>query len=100
MTTCQNCGHHWNWRTLMIEMNRFRPAMNCPNCGASQFITRNSRKRSFFLGYLPALFLLLGSMMIDLQLVTIFAVAMVLFIAITFLMPFVVKLSNVKETMW
>lgn len=98
MPTCQNCQKQWSWKDSQKAMFQFKKGMKCPYCGASQYQTSGSQKRTSLVGMAPLLALPIVSFF-DSWTATI---AIILLASLSYLaiIPFFMKLSNKEELMW
>lgn len=51
MAKCTNCGSEWTFKDKMKKSAAFSQAMSCPYCGADQFFSPESRKRSVWITF-------------------------------------------------
>lgn len=94
MPNCENCGQKWTWKTVVLKTLKFKSKATCPYCGTTQYIVAKSRKLTGIFGYIPAFLIIVLTLVLDLDGLGIFLLAVVLMITFLGLYPFIIKLSN------
>lgn len=99
MPRCQNCGFQWDWKD-MFKLS-LKGKQECRNCHTLQYPSRKSNFWSYMLFLIP--FILVSNYFIVyreagwLFLLLLFLVYVTL---ASLLIPFLLKLSNTKYTIW
>ncbi|ANU27029.1 TIGR04104 family putative zinc finger protein [Planococcus versutus] len=94
MSTCENCGQKWTWRSIVWQTVKFKNNGTCPYCGATQYIVPKSTKLTRIVGYIPAFLIILLTLVLDLDGLGIILLAVTLMLVFLALYPFIIKLSN------
>ena len=99
MPNCENCGQKWQWKTIVLNTLKLTNKVSCPYCGKTQYIVPKSRKISGISSFLPALIIILSTLIFDLEVGGIFSLAAAIIIVFLGLYPFLVKLSNENKAL-
>ena len=99
MPTCQSCGKEWSWLETMKKIVRFKTRMKCHQCGEDQYQNQSSRNKMNLFALLPIILIPIY-IIFDLSTLTILSFGLVLTIAVIFITPFMLKLSNKEEPIW
>lgn len=100
MPRCQNCGDQWNWKTTFRKSFTMNSGMVCPNCGATQYPTKQSRQRGSFFAFLPALGIAVSNAAFGLNAWVLLLVGAVLLVIAMTAYFRQMELSNENEPMW
>ncbi|SFD68129.1 cxxc_20_cxxc protein [Lentibacillus persicus] len=95
MPVCQNCEKVWSYEQTIRTLFKLK----CPHCGAKQFESASSRRRSSFLGLAPLILLPFVTGMDFSVFMALILVVVLTSITLCFY-PFVLKLSNEQEPFW
>ncbi|WP_010650361.1 TIGR04104 family putative zinc finger protein [Oceanobacillus massiliensis] len=98
MPNCQKCNQKWTWKQA-LKANFKLDGTECPYCGQDQYITAESRRRTNWISFAPALSLLMLAFM-DVSLGILISIIIVLSILMIGIYPFVIKLSSDQESFW
>lgn len=98
MPTCQNCDREWTWKQTFKKMFTLDGAMECPYCGAKQYYTKRSRKRTAALTFIIPSVILLN--FLDISPYLLVGTYLVVVLSIFGIGPFLVELSNEEESLW
>ena len=93
MPICQKCEHQWTWKESMKNMFR----LICPNCGARQYQSTNSKKKTSILSIVPIFIIFIVNVFSSLTLGAGAILLIVLLAAIFGSYPFLLQLSNEEE---
>ncbi|MFD1030153.1 TIGR04104 family putative zinc finger protein [Metaplanococcus flavidus] len=100
MPHCENCNHQWAWGTALRKSFTLGEGMECPECGRTQYLTKQSKKRMGIANFFPAPILIFSGMLFDVDIATILALALVLFAAFMMTYPYMMELTDENEPMW
>ena len=100
MPQCQNCKTQWTWGTTLRKSFTLGEGMECPECGKTQYLTKESKKKMGVANFFPAPILILSAMFFDIHIATVLAFALVLFAIYLMAYPQMVELTNDNEPMW
>lgn len=100
MTQCENCKHQWTWSTTLRKSFTLGDGMQCTECGATQYLTKKSRKKVGISNLIPAPILILSAWFFDVEIITVITLALLLFATYMMLYPFMVDLTSDKEPLW
>ncbi|MET3576649.1 TIGR04104 family putative zinc finger protein [Bhargavaea ullalensis] len=99
MPICTNCHHQWTRRELWKASLSLKPSMTCPHCGAEQYQTKRSRKKtSMLLAVIPVTMLL--SMLVDWGWGSLVLYLFIVTDAIVVFYPKGVELTGEEEPLW
>ncbi|MBM7632386.1 TIGR04104 family putative zinc finger protein [Geomicrobium sediminis] len=91
MPTCSNCKQGWGWR-LSIKKSFSIYGMSCPHCQV-QYLSRNAKRKTSFLAFLPLLVPLL-SLLTNLGFLAIIMIFLSVSLLFMSLYPFLMELSS------
>ncbi|MBM7580885.1 TIGR04104 family putative zinc finger protein [Jeotgalibacillus terrae] len=100
MPTCQNCHQKWSWTTAFKRTVWFNGGMECPHCGAKQYVTKNTRKRSASLSGLSSFAIIFSALILDVSWSGLIILAVTIFLIAMIILPSAVRLSNEDEPLW
>ncbi|WP_226577796.1 TIGR04104 family putative zinc finger protein [Halobacillus litoralis] len=99
MPKCNHCQNQWSWIDCMRKAFRLRSEFICRYCGAKQYQTQASMRRTSLLSLIPLLLLpvvILFNLSIPISL-AFFFIAEVLYLSV---FPFVLELTSKHEPLW
>ncbi|WP_053363475.1 TIGR04104 family putative zinc finger protein [Bacillus sp. FJAT-27251] len=99
MPTCSSCNRKWTWKQTMKKSFSLDIGLDCPHCGAKQFITAKTRKRSAGLNFIPPLCLLLP-ILFDVPTTAALSLLVTAGILNFSLYPFYLELTSKEEALW
>jgi CXXC-20-CXXC protein len=99
MPTCKYCGSKWSWFDSIKQLFRFRKSMKCNHCGEIQYQSSSSRNKTSLFVLSPIIIIPL-SILFNLSPTSILLVELALIVAVLFIMPFFLKLTEKDEPMW
>lgn len=100
MPRCSNCENKWTWGTTIRKSFTLGEGMECPICGKTQYLTKNSRKKMGFMNFFPPAILLGSAWLFELEIISVLAIAFLLFAIFITIYPQMTELTNENEPMW
>ena len=100
MPQCENCKQQWAWGMAIRKSFTLGQGMECPECGRTQYLTKKSKKRMGIANFFPAPILLGTAWLFDMGIVTLLALAFVLFTTFLMTYPYMMELSDENEHMF
>ncbi|WML44600.1 TIGR04104 family putative zinc finger protein [Neobacillus sp. PS3-40] len=99
MLTCKKCGGKLSWFDSIKQLFRFRKSMKCNHCGEIQYQSTSSRNITSLFVLFPIITIPL-SVLFNLSPTSVLLVEVAIIVAVIFLMPFFLKLTDKDEPTW
>ncbi|MGD7049107.1 TIGR04104 family putative zinc finger protein [Rossellomorea marisflavi] len=99
MPVCQHCNTEWTWQQTFKKIFTFKRSITCPECGATQYLSRRSRNHMSVLAMIP-LVISLPLVAVSLPMSIIVSIQLVTFAAVLTWMPTFYTLTSEEEAMW
>ncbi|WP_430481610.1 TIGR04104 family putative zinc finger protein [Rossellomorea marisflavi] len=99
MPVCQHCNTEWTSQQTFKKIFTFKRSLTCPECDATQYLSRRSRNHMSILAMIP---LVIGLPLVGLSLPAsiIISIQLAAFAAILAWMPTIYTLTSEEEAMW
>lgn len=99
MPVCQNCQQTWSYRETLRKSFTLSMSMTCPHCGAKQYLTPESKKKSGMLSLIVP-FIVFIPVFFDVSVLFMAGIYIIVLILLTGMLPFLMKLSSKEEPYW